>query len=254
MVEEVKAELQEGENAPPQDEVEVDWKAKAGELEEALAKSGRDRKAERIGSMKAQERDGLLRDVKAEVAVMRETNKALMESITSGDTDALAGKLEGIEQRGAQARAQGGFESFHNTMLSTLKEYGASMDIDIDKDPQFADLRVQWNDAQGKGSYTGIADRYRDFQSMLREDQDRRAQDALKAKENEIKEAKEQVKKDMGLGDLDTGNPTPVPGAPDYKTVLATNVEDVPFSDLGKQKELAAAAGKKRLAELTNTS
>ena len=250
--------VENGQDTPPAED-SVNWQAEAQALKEQIsakeaqiAKLENDARSSRIGTMKAQERDALIRELKSDVGVWKDTNRALIEAITSGDTESLPQKLQGIEQQGEQARAASSFESYHSTMLSNLGGYAEGFGIDIQNDPAFQGLRGQWNEAQRSGNYTGIADVYGTFQQTIRQEYDQRQEVASKEAEMARKQQRQQERREEG--DLDTGPTAPVPGPRDHREVLATRVADVPFSDLEKQKLEVQAAAKKRLAELTGTS
>jgi uncharacterized protein YhaN len=174
-----------GETTEETPEEEVDYKAKAAELEAQVKKMENDLRS----------KDG--------------QRRRYMDAARHGDTDEVQDQISQVNQELAQGQATRAYNSRYdkemNRLLSTVQDTDGNLFISEDDAVKIqSDWAAAWEKAK-TGDYEGIYDIQIDAAKMVAQEERRRATDERKKLSDEAKNAAKNALEKAGVADLDTG-------------------------------------------------
>ncbi len=206
----------------PQEDGEVDWKAKATETQAALDKERADRKSFEGGVRSQRERDRIIDEIREDVAGNRSTTallNLLVKHLPAEDSEGLKQEREAVETQVAQTSEQREF----SIEIAALEEDFLDMagdELDLRQQNTYDDSRLgnalnDWNRARQNGKITEVRSAARSFRGAIK---------AVLAdqKKTQKKEAeRDQVDEDRRSGKLkaDSGRTAPGAGGGDQELV-----------------------------------
>ena len=171
--------------------------------------------------MQQQDRDRMLLGIQEEVKSSREINAALVDALTKGDTDELAGRVREIETKSEAARTGIDNREISTSLVNTIFQQAEDAGLDPQTAPEFEEIRTEYEAIRSSPNPQGlttelyqlamkagqISNDYKsesNFNNRIKEMEER----LTKAQDN----AKEVADKAEEEGFItDTGRSTPVP-------------------------------------------
>lgn len=197
-------------------EEEVDYKAKFEAADTELAKLRLDRKAEQTGRQRTAERDALLIELKNEMSAVRETNKVLVKSLNSGQTEDVADQLTEIDQRTESTTAMARIKVQAEALREAFQNLGTrgKVQFNVTSDERFADVVSDWNRIGGDANLLP-SEKLAELTSVLTQATILKMGIEYEANEKAVEEAKnagevgrKKALEDSNLLDTDTGGRT----------------------------------------------
>ena len=95
--------------------------------------------------MQQQDRDKMLLGLQEEMKSSREVNAALVDALTKGDTDELAGKVQEIETKSQAARTGIENREASTALINTIFEQAEEAGLDPQTAPEFEEIRAEYD-------------------------------------------------------------------------------------------------------------
>ena len=198
-----------GETTEETPEEEVDYKAKAAELEAQVKKMENDLRSRDGQRRRDTDRDAEFAGFRDELTAMRKVFTLYMEAAQRGDTDEVQDQISQVNRELAQGQATRDYNSRYdkemNRLLSTVQDTDGNLFISEDDAVKIqSDWAAAWETAK-TGDYEGIYDIQIEAAQMVAQEERRRATDARKKLSDEAKNAAKNALEKAGVADLDTG-------------------------------------------------
>jgi len=190
-------------------EEEVDYKAKAAELETQVEKLNNDLRSRDGQRRRDTDRDAEFAGVRDELTAMRKVFSLYMEAAQKGDTYEVHDQISQVNQELAQGQATRDYNSRYdkemNRLLSTVQDTDGNLFIsEADAVKIQTDWAAAWERAK-TGDNEGIYDVQINAAKMVAQEERRRAADERKVLADEAKNAGKKALEKAGVADLDTG-------------------------------------------------
>jgi hypothetical protein len=198
-----------GETTEETPEEEVDYKAKAAELEAQVKKMENDLRSKDGQRRRDTDRDAEFAGFRDELTAMRKVFSLYMDAARHGDTDEVQDQISQVNQELAQGQATRAYNSRYdkemNRLLSTVQDTDGNLFISEDDAVKIqSDWAAAWEKAK-TGDYEGIYDIQIEAAKMVAQEERRRATDERKKLSDEAKNAAKNALEKAGVADLDTG-------------------------------------------------
>ena len=198
-----------GETTEETPEEEVDYKAKAAELEAQVKKMENDLRSKDGQRRRDTDRDAEFAGFRDELGAMRKVFSLYMDALQKGDTYEVQDQISQVNQELAQGQATRDYNSRYdkemNRLLSTVQDTDGNLFISEDDAVKIqSDWAAAWEKAK-TGDYEGIYDIQIDAAKMVAQEERRRATDERKKLSDEAKNAAKNALEKAGVADLDTG-------------------------------------------------
>ena len=198
-----------GETTEETPEEEVDYKAKAAELEAQVKKMENDLRSKDGQRRRDTDRDAEFAGFRDELGAMRKVFSLYMDALQKGDTYEVQDQISQVNQELAQGQATRDYNSRYdkemNRLLSTVQDTDGNLFISEDDAVKIqSDWAAAWEKAK-TGDYEGIYDIQIEAAKMVAQEERRRATDERKKLSDEAKNAAKNALEKAGVADLDTG-------------------------------------------------
>ena len=207
-LEEVTAETitEETESTP---EGEVDYRAKAGELEAQIAKLENDLRSKDGQRRRDTDRDEEISGIRDELGAMRKVFTLYMDGMNRGDPEEVQAQISQVNQELAQGQAtrdyNARYEKEQTRLLSTVQDEDGNLLINEDDAVKIqTDWQAAWEKAS-KGDLSDVYDVQIEAARMVTQEERRRADAERKSLRDEAKTAGKKALEKAGIADLDTG-------------------------------------------------
>jgi len=203
--EEVQVETEE----TTEETTEIDYKAKAAELEAQVDKLTNDLRSKDGQRRRDTDRDAEFAGFRDELGAMRKVFSLYMDALQKGDTYEVQDQISQVNQELAQGQAVRDYNSRYdkemNRLLSTVQDTDGNLFISEDDAVKIqSDWAAAWEKAK-TGDYEGIYDIQIEAAKMVAQEERRRATDERKKLSDEAKNAAKNALEKAGVADLDTG-------------------------------------------------
>jgi len=190
-------------------EEEVDYKAKAAELEAQVEKLDNDLRSRDGQRRRDTDRDAEFAGFRDELGAMRKVFSLYMDALQKGDTYEVQDQISAVNQELAQGQATRDYNSRYDhemsRLLSTVQDESGSLFISEDDAVKIqTDWAAAWERAK-TGDNEGIYDVQINAAKMVAQEERRRAADERKVLADEAKNAGKKALEKAGVADLDTG-------------------------------------------------
>ena len=198
-----------GETTEETPEEEVDYKAKAAELEAQVKKMENDLRSRDGQRRRDTDRDAEFAGFRDELGAMRKVFSLYMDALQRGDTYEVQDQISQVNQELAQGQAVRDYNSRYdkemNRLLSTVQDADGNLFISEDDAVKIqSDWAAAWEKAK-TGDYEGIYDIQIEAAKMVAQEERRRATDERKRLSDEAKNAAKTALEKAGVANLDTG-------------------------------------------------
>ena len=198
-----------GETTEETPEEEVDYKAKAAELEAQVKKMENDLRSRDGQRRRDTDRDAEFAGFRDELGAMRKVFSLYMDALQRGDTYEVQDQISQVNQELAQGQAVRDYNSRYdkemNRLLSTVQDVDGNLFISEDDAVKIqSDWAAAWEKAK-TGDYEGIYDIQIEAAKMVAQEERRRATDERKRLSDEAKNAAKTALEKAGVANLDTG-------------------------------------------------
>ena len=188
---------------------EVDYKAKAVELESQVEKLTNDLRSKDGQRRRDTDRDAEFAGFRDELGAMRKVFSLYMEAAQKGDTYEVQDQISAVNQELAQGQAARDYNSRYDhemsRLLSTVQDESGNLFISEDDAVQIqTDWAAAWERAK-TGDNEGIYDVQINAAKMVAQEERRRATAERKVLADEAKNAGKKALEKAGVADLDTG-------------------------------------------------
>jgi len=197
------------ESAEETSEEEVDYKAKAAQLETQVEKLNNDLRSRDGQRRRDTDRDAEFAGFRDELTAMRKVFSLYMEAAQKGDTYEVQDQISQVNQELAQGKATRDYNSRYDhemsRLLSTVQDESGSLFISEDDAVKIqTDWAAAWERAK-TGDNEGIYDVQINAAKMVAQEERRRAATERKLLADEAKNAGKKALEKAGVADLDTG-------------------------------------------------
>ena len=198
-----------GETTEETPEEEVDYKAKAAELEAQVKKMENDLRSKDGQRRRDTDRDAEFAGFRDELTAMRKVFSLYMEAAQKGDTYEVQDQISQVNQELAQGQAARDYNSRYDhemsRLLSTVQDESGNLFISEDDAVKIqTDWAAAWERAK-TGDNEGIYDVQINAAKMVAQEERRRAATERKVLADEAKNAGKKALEKAGVADLDTG-------------------------------------------------
>ena len=198
-----------GETTEETPEEEVDYKAKAAELEAQVKKMENDLRSKDGQRRRDTDRDAEFAGFRDELGAMRKVFSLYMDAARQGDTDEVQDQISQVNQELAQGQATRDYNSRYdkemNRLLSTVQDTDGNLFISEDDAIKIqSDWAAAWERAK-TGDNEGIYDVQIEAAKMVAQEERRRATAERQKLSDEAKNAGKKALEKAGVADLDTG-------------------------------------------------
>ena len=198
-----------GETTEETPEEEVDYKAKAAELEAQVKKMENDLRSRDGQRRRDTDRDAEFAGFRDELGAMRKVFSLYMDALQKGDTYEVQDQISAVNQELAQGQATRDYNSRYdkemNRLLSTVQDTEGNLFISEDDAIKIqSDWAAAWERAK-TGDNEGIYDVQINAAKMVAQEERRRATSERQKLADEAKNAGKKALEKAGVADLDTG-------------------------------------------------
>ena len=198
-----------GETTEETPEEEVDYKAKAAELEAQVKKMENDLRSKDGQRRRDTDRDAEFAGFRDELTAMRKVFSLYMEAAQKGDTYEVQDQISQVNQELAQRQATRDYNSRYDhemsRLLSTVQDESGNLFISEEDAVKIqTDWAAAWERAK-TGDNEGIYDVQINAAKMVAQEERRRAATERKVLADEAKNAGKKALEKAGVADLDTG-------------------------------------------------
>jgi len=205
----------------------VDWQARA---QEALAEN---EKLENALRSERGRQDGRITEIAEDMGAFRAQLKALANRTASGETESLSQDFAKIDQDSATRQASRNWDNNYKEAEYSLAD--AIMDDNQNTlldDDAISDLRVQWQEAQGKGDLHGLYRVVSQAGKMARAVEKQKALANVEQVSEEAKVAQKASNTKHGVHDLSISTPSGIGGGKSRAQIeSATSTDDISDED-----------------------
>ena len=191
-------------------EGEVDYKAKAGELEAQIAKLENDLRSKDGQRRRDTDRDEEISGIRDELGAMRKVFTLYMDGMNRGDPEEVQAQISQVNQELAQGQATRDYNTRYEKeqarLLSTVQDEDGNLLINEDDAVKIqTDWQAAWEKAT-RGDFNDVYDVQIEAARMVTQEERRRADAERKSLRDEAKTAGKKALEKAGIADLDTGS------------------------------------------------
>ena len=190
-------------------EGEVDYKARAEELEAQNAKILNDLRSKDGQRRRDTDRDEDIRGINDRLGALQKVFTLYMDGMNRGDPEEVQAQISQVNQELAQGQAtrdyNARYEKEQTRLLSTVQDEDGNLLINEDDAVKIqTDWQAAWEKAS-KGDLSDVYDVQIEAARMVTQEERRRADAERKALRDEAKTAGKKALEKAGIADLDTG-------------------------------------------------
>ena len=189
-------------------EGEVDYKARAEELEAQNAKLLNDLRSKDGQRRRDTDRDEDIRGINDRLGALQKVFTLYMDGMNRGDPEEVQAQISQVNQELAQGQAtrdyNARYEKEQTRLLSTVQDEDGNLLINEDAVKIQTDWQAAWEKAS-KGDLSDVYDVQIEAARMVTQEERRRADAERKALRDEAKTAGKKALEKAGIADLDTG-------------------------------------------------
>ena len=190
-------------------EGEVDYKARAEELEAQNAKLLNDLRSKDGQRRRDTDRDEDIRGINDRLGALQKVFTLYMDGMNRGDPEEVQAQISQVNQELAQGQAardyNARYEKEQTRLLSTVQDEDGNLLINEDDAVKIqTDWQAAWEKAS-KGDLSDVYDVQIEAARMVTQEERRRADAERKALRDEAKTAGKKALEKAGIADLDTG-------------------------------------------------
>ena len=190
-------------------EGEVDYRAKAEELEAQIAKLQNDLRSKDGQRRRDTDRDEEISGLRDELGAIRKVFTLYMDGMNRGDPEEVQAQISQVNQELAQGQATRDYntryEKEQTRLLSTVQDEDGNLLVSEDDAVKIqTDWQAAWEKAS-RGDFNDVYDVQIEAARMVTQEERRRADTERKSLRDEAKTAGKKALEKAGIADLDTG-------------------------------------------------